>query len=359
MSPFERWEESRWHHREPDYDAFKASLAMRLQVELERHVPAVAGRIDRAELSTPLSTRHFMNYSKGEVYGVAATPEVLSAGAVWKHIFSLLDVFNTSQLPSRPLHQKIGEPALNANQVHDRNISSMVYETLRITDETDQADLQIESAWRGSGRVLETLNAATYVAFYGGSKNVWHYDDIAAAHKIPINRRSAVVTIYPQIDFGGTPIATTCLTRGFGIELNENLNVDAGYEGCAFFQDDDPEKGAVAGSMTSQGQTVSANLNLVADSAIIQALAPLEKAKTSDEFSVTIEFDGPVISGADTHNLIFKMNKVAVESLGDPAVTGGQQGIALGLKLLDSNAIPPLTAELITNVADFATYIAA
>jgi len=73
--PFERWEESRWHHREPDYDAFKASLAMRLQVELERHVPAVAGRIDRAELSTPLSTRHFMNYSKGEVYGVAATPE--------------------------------------------------------------------------------------------------------------------------------------------------------------------------------------------------------------------------------------------------------------------------------------------
>ena len=73
--PFERWEESRWHHREPDYDAFKARLAMRLQVELERHVPAVAGRIDRAELSTPLSTRHFMNYSKGEVYGVAATPE--------------------------------------------------------------------------------------------------------------------------------------------------------------------------------------------------------------------------------------------------------------------------------------------
>ena len=73
--PFERWEESRWRHREPDYDAFEASLAVRLQAELERHVPAVAGRIDRAELSTPLSTRHFMNHARGEVYGVAATPE--------------------------------------------------------------------------------------------------------------------------------------------------------------------------------------------------------------------------------------------------------------------------------------------
>ena len=38
-------------------------------------MPAVAGRIDHAELSTPLSTRHFMNYARGEVYGVAATPE--------------------------------------------------------------------------------------------------------------------------------------------------------------------------------------------------------------------------------------------------------------------------------------------
>ena len=73
-APFERWEDSRWRHREPDYDVFKASLAARLQAELERHVPAVAGRIDHAELSTPLSTRHFMNYARGEVYGVAATP---------------------------------------------------------------------------------------------------------------------------------------------------------------------------------------------------------------------------------------------------------------------------------------------
>ncbi|MBL8217087.1 MAG: NAD(P)/FAD-dependent oxidoreductase [Bryobacterales bacterium] len=72
---FARWEDSRWRRRPEDYNAFKQQLAARLQAELERHVPAVAGKIDYAELSTPLSTRHFMNYERGEAYGLSATPD--------------------------------------------------------------------------------------------------------------------------------------------------------------------------------------------------------------------------------------------------------------------------------------------
>ena len=72
---FARWEDSRWKHRAAEYDAFKQALAGRIQREVERHVPAVAGKIDHAELSTPLTTRHFMNYQQGEAYGLAATPE--------------------------------------------------------------------------------------------------------------------------------------------------------------------------------------------------------------------------------------------------------------------------------------------
>jgi all-trans-retinol 13,14-reductase len=72
---FAGWEDSRWKHRASDYDAFKQGLADRIQREVERNVPAVAGKIDHAELSTPLTTRHFMNYQQGEAYGLAATPE--------------------------------------------------------------------------------------------------------------------------------------------------------------------------------------------------------------------------------------------------------------------------------------------
>jgi len=72
---FERWEGSRWKHRDAEYAAFKQDLGNRLRLELERNVPAIAGKIDHAELSTPLTTRHFMNYAQGEAYGLAATPE--------------------------------------------------------------------------------------------------------------------------------------------------------------------------------------------------------------------------------------------------------------------------------------------
>jgi len=72
---FERWGETRWKRRGEEYDALKRQLAERLRAELERQVPAVRGNIACAELSTPVTTRHFMNYGQGEIYGIAPTPE--------------------------------------------------------------------------------------------------------------------------------------------------------------------------------------------------------------------------------------------------------------------------------------------
>ncbi|MFC5865487.1 phytoene desaturase family protein [Acidicapsa dinghuensis] len=72
---FARWAESKWKRRGEDYDALKRRVADRLMAELERQVPAVQGNVTHAELSTPVTTRHFMNYGHGEIYGVAATPE--------------------------------------------------------------------------------------------------------------------------------------------------------------------------------------------------------------------------------------------------------------------------------------------
>jgi len=71
---FERWGGQHWKHRGEEYDWLKQQLAARLLHELEKQVPAVVGHIDYAELSTPVSTRHFMNYANGEIYGIASTP---------------------------------------------------------------------------------------------------------------------------------------------------------------------------------------------------------------------------------------------------------------------------------------------
>jgi len=72
---FRAWEDKPWKRRGDDYEALKARLTERMLEPLFRQCPQVEGRIDVAELSTPLSTRHFAGYQQGEIYGLAATPD--------------------------------------------------------------------------------------------------------------------------------------------------------------------------------------------------------------------------------------------------------------------------------------------
>jgi phytoene dehydrogenase-like protein len=72
---FERWEDDRWRRRGAEYDARKREIGDRLLENVYRHVPQVRGRVAFQELSTPLSTRHFANARRGEIYGIDHTPD--------------------------------------------------------------------------------------------------------------------------------------------------------------------------------------------------------------------------------------------------------------------------------------------
>jgi len=77
LVPFEefaKWEGSRWMKRGEDYDALKEKIAQRLLDALYKHLPQVKGKVDYYELSTPLTTQHFINYDKGEIYGLDHSP---------------------------------------------------------------------------------------------------------------------------------------------------------------------------------------------------------------------------------------------------------------------------------------------
>ncbi len=76
MAPYEwfsQWQDTRWKRRGSDYDDLKSRFTERLLAGLEQHVPAARGHIQHAEISTPLSTRHFSNHQAGEAYGLRAT----------------------------------------------------------------------------------------------------------------------------------------------------------------------------------------------------------------------------------------------------------------------------------------------
>jgi len=72
---FAPWNGSRWMKRGDNYLAFKEKITQRLLRVLFREFPHLEGKIEHAELSTPLSTKHFANYAHGEIYGLDHSPQ--------------------------------------------------------------------------------------------------------------------------------------------------------------------------------------------------------------------------------------------------------------------------------------------
>lgn len=73
-SLFTKWQSEAWKKRGKDYESLKEKFSQRLLKKLYEQLPQLRGKVDYYELSSPLSTRHFMNYEKGEIYGLEHSP---------------------------------------------------------------------------------------------------------------------------------------------------------------------------------------------------------------------------------------------------------------------------------------------
>jgi all-trans-retinol 13,14-reductase len=69
------WENNQWQKRGEDYEKIKEELKTLFLEKLYATLPQTKGHVEICELSTPLSTKHFSNYDKGEIYGLEHTPQ--------------------------------------------------------------------------------------------------------------------------------------------------------------------------------------------------------------------------------------------------------------------------------------------
>jgi all-trans-retinol 13,14-reductase len=77
VAPWERfakWDNTAWQKRGDEYDEYKQRLSERLLEQLYRFEPQTRSAIAHHELSTPLSTKHFTAYTRGEIYGLNHDP---------------------------------------------------------------------------------------------------------------------------------------------------------------------------------------------------------------------------------------------------------------------------------------------
>jgi all-trans-retinol 13,14-reductase len=81
-SEFKKWETEAWKNRGKDYEELKERYSQRLLQKLYEQLPHLEGKVDYYELSTPLSTKHFVNYNHGEIYGLDHSPGRFESNAI-------------------------------------------------------------------------------------------------------------------------------------------------------------------------------------------------------------------------------------------------------------------------------------
>lgn len=72
---FAPYKDARWRKRGEAYESWKRKLQAKLREQLLRHMPGLRDKIAWAELSTPVSTHHFVRPMSGSIYGLEPTPE--------------------------------------------------------------------------------------------------------------------------------------------------------------------------------------------------------------------------------------------------------------------------------------------
>lgn len=72
---YTKWRGTTWNQRGEGYEEHKQKMTGHLLEELYKQMPQLRGKVDYAELSTPLSTEWFQLNDKGEIYGLDHDPD--------------------------------------------------------------------------------------------------------------------------------------------------------------------------------------------------------------------------------------------------------------------------------------------
>jgi all-trans-retinol 13,14-reductase len=79
---FEKWAKTKYGARPTDYDAMKEDLAWRMVRGLEKHVPGLSKHIVFYSLGTPLTNEHYLNATRGNLYGIEKSPQQVGPPAL-------------------------------------------------------------------------------------------------------------------------------------------------------------------------------------------------------------------------------------------------------------------------------------
>lgn len=317
---------------------------------------ATKGRADVDGSFSERLTFQALGFHAFRSFGVYAAVVTLAAG-VYKHTFLLLNPHTNRVLPASTIVEILNEAAVSSNDIHRYKYRGGTYESLEITTphNAQKPNLMANVAWRGSGK--RESAPKTNIQFFGAGKHVK-----APSAENYIKETVGVMNLYSGVGKGGTTYATNCDFYGLTASINENLNTEIGYTGCAKYQDDtNPNSAAVRGEMPATEQTCGVVFTMKHTPELKNnfnfEVARENGDQTSGLLSADWTFKGDPIDGTYFHQAIISLNAFRVESLSYPTIDS-VRGLEVTTAPQAINNVMPLTLEIITNVADFSTFVA-
>ena len=308
------------------------------------------GRDDAEFSGTERATFQGLGVKAFDSFGNVETTTV--AAGVYKHVFTCFDSHVVKTLIARTLAQKVAEPALPANVVDDYLYPSMTAESLAfmMPHSADKPNLMMEWAYRGSGKQTEPSG----VQFFGTGKNVVLDSEFGEDY---IHEASGKMKFNDAPAFGGSGYELECGFYEFKAAVANNLNTEIGYSaGCAEFQDGTTGSGAIRGEMPITTQNVSTEFTAKLTEGIKNNVDPNKLMKNGTPFSYEIEFLGELIDATNKHSAKFIFDKCVAQNVEYPEIDS-VIGIKAEAELLYVDNVMPFRLELITNVADFSTFV--
>lgn len=232
------------------------------------------------------------------------------ATGIYKHTFAPINPITNLDLPSYTYVEKLGEPVLDADIVHDLMYPGFKAESGSINNPSNAdngAFLLSSISWRGSGKQLGSAVTSGTGSGVNFKKTSVHVVDDATKTENFLKSTSGVFSLYPSSSYGGTVQTLGCDFRGFNLQHNNNLQTNQGYQGCGTFQTaGETNSGAVRGKLPIGKPTTELTFMALVSKGVAQDFNPLNKLRTQGKFSINLAWTGGIITGVTSRSLTFK-----------------------------------------------------
>ena len=282
------------------------------------------------------------------------------APGVFKHAFAPLNPLLLVDLPSYSYVEKIGEPVLDTDIIHDLLYPGFKCESGTIANPSSAengAFLMATTQWRGSGKQLGSPVASGTGSGINFLKTAVHVEDDATRTENYLKSTSGIVGLFPSASFGGTVQVLGCDFRGFNFSHNNNFLSGQGYQGCGKFQiEGNADSGAVRGSLPIGKPSTDISFSALIAKTIAQDFNPLKRLRAQDTFSLRLDWAGALIAGAVFRSLTFKAPKLTVKDVGMSADDTLDKYDISAATLAAGNVLP-FSWELVNNIPNYTTLV--